>query len=286
MTLPTPLVETDWLADRLGRDELVVIDASWRMPGKGRARDDFDARHIAGAAFFDIDIVSDRGSDLPHMLPSPDAFAAAMSALGVSDSADIVVYDDLGIFSAARVWWTFRAMGRRNVSVLNGGLKLWLAEGRPVTGASTTRSPAAYHIPKRVGGVARAENVRRAMIERDSVILDARPSARFDGREGEPRAGLRSGHIPNSSSLPFGTLLSADGKMRPLAELAEILAAAGVDERPVIATCGSGVTAAVIVLALAALGRDDVSLYDGAFAEWGRIDNDPALFPVAGGAAA
>ena len=283
MTLPKPLVDTEWLAERLGSGGLVVVDGSWRMPGQGRAFDDYARRHIEGAVFFDIDAVADRLSDLPHMLPTPKAFAEAVGALGVSERSNVVVYDDQGIFSAARVWWTFRAMGHRNVAVLNGGLKVWCDDGRPVTATQTSRKPVTYRPSPRPEVVACADDVRRMSEDRSRAILDARPRARFEGRDPEPRPGLRSGHIPHSVSIPFGQLLTPEGRMRRPAELAEIFAEAGVDERPVIATCGSGVTAAVIVLALAVLGRDDVSLYDGAFAEWGRLANDATLFPVRGG---
>lgn len=285
MSLPRPLVETDWLAERLGGAGPVVVDASWRMPGRGRARDDYDARHIEGAVFFDIDAIADASSDLPHMLPSPEAFAQAMGALGVSERHDIVVYDDQGVFSSARVWWTLRSMGCRSVAVLDGGLKAWLDEGRPTTAAATVRHRTDFHAAPRAGAVATAHDVRGAIAGAGARVLDARPAGRFEGRDPEPRPGLRRGHIPGSASLPFSALLAPDGRLRGPAELAAALAAAGVDERPVIATCGSGVTAAVVVLALAVLGRDDVSLYDGAFAEWGRDVNDLALFPVSGGTA-
>lgn len=277
---PTPLVETEWLALRLGAPGLAIIDGSWRMPGKGRARDDFAARRIERAQFFDIDEIADRKTDLPHMLPSPESFAAAMRAMGVASDDAVVVYDDQGIFSAARVWWTFRAMGHRRVSVLNGGLKAWMAEGRPVGRTQTKPAASRYEAAPREGAVATSRDVAFASAEGARLILDARPRGRFEGRDPEPRPGLRQGRIPGSASLPFGETLAPDGRLLPRDELAARFAMAGLDGRPVIATCGSGVTAAVLVLALAALGREDAALYDGAFAEWGRLDNDPARFPV------
>lgn len=281
---PTPLVEPDWLEARLDAAELAVVDASWRLPGQGRARDDFDMRHIAGARFFDIDAVADATTGLPHMLPSPEAFAEAMSEMGVSDSDAVIVYDDKGIFSAARVWWTFRAMGHARVSVLNGGLKAWLDEGRPVVSTRIVPERGRYSAERRADAVASSRDVALASAEGARLILDARPRGRFDGADPEPRPGLRRGRIPDSASLPFSELLTADGRLLDRAALERRLAEAGLGARPVIATCGSGVTAAVIVLALAMLGREDVALYDGAFAEWGRAENDPAAFPVVGGA--
>ncbi|MBY0421030.1 MAG: 3-mercaptopyruvate sulfurtransferase [Parvularculaceae bacterium] len=283
--MPTPLVDVEWLAARLGRAGIAVVDASWRMPGGGRARDDYDKRHIDGAVFFDLDAISDAASPLPHMLPSPEDFSQAVGALGIAPTDAVVVYDDQGIFSAARVWWTFRAMGHRTVAVLDGGLKAWIAAGHPTVSGATHRPPTTYRAAAPLARVATADDVRAASRAKSAAILDARPTERFLGAAPEPRPGLRSGHIPTAASLPFGALLTPQGTMRRPAELAETLALAGLDERPVIATCGSGVTAAVIVLALAALGRDDVSLYDGAFAEWGQQTQDPALFPVARGEA-
>lgn len=283
MTLPTPLVDVDWLAPRLGRAGLVVVDASWRMPGAGRAHDDYDKRHIDGAVFFDLDAVADPSTPLPHMLPASDVFAAAVGALGISEKDAVVVYDDQGIFSAARVWWTFRAMGHAEVAVLDGGLRAWSAAGRATVSTPTRRPATTYRAATPLARVASAADMRAASRAKTAVILDARPTERFLGAAPEPRPGLRRGHIPNAASLPFGALLTTQGKMRSLAELAEALARAGLDERPAIATCGSGVTAAVIVLALSVLGRDDVALYDGSFAEWGQETNDPALFPVATG---
>lgn len=280
---PTPLVETDWLAPRLGAAGLALVDASWRLPGNGRARDDYDARRIEGAAFFDIDEIADRASELPHMLPAPHVFAAAMKAIGITNSDAVVVYDDQGIFSAARVWWTFRAMGHARVSVLNGGLKAWIAEGRRLIRTQSKSSTAGYVAQPRRGVIATSRDVAFASVEGSRLILDARSRGRFEGGDPEPRPGLRRGRIPGSASLPFGELLSPEGRMLSRDLLAVRFAQAGLDARPVITTCGSGVTAAVLVLALAVLGREDVALYDGAFAEWGRLDNDVTMFPVAQG---
>lgn len=280
---PSPLVETEWLGPRLGAPGLAVFDGSWRLPGGGRARDDYDARHIEGTHFFDIDAIADHATDLPHMLPAPEAFAAAMGELGVSEDAAVVVYDDKGLFSAARVWWTLRAMGHTRVSVLNGGLRAWDAEGRPVVSTRTQLRAATYRPSLYSGSVVGSRDVAFAAAEGSKLILDARPRGRFEGLDPEPRPSLRRGRIPASRSLPFAELIGPDGRMLERAALAARFAEAGLDDRPVITTCGSGITAAVLVLALAVLGREDVALYDGAFAEWGRIENNPARFPVIAG---
>lgn len=282
--LPVPIVETDWLAANLGASGLIVIDGSWRMPGAGFAREDYDRRHIPGAVFFDIDHIADRTSKLPHMLPSPVEFERFMSECGVGSHAQIVVYDDAGLFSAARVWWTFRAMGHEAVSVLNGGLPKWMAEGRAVDAEPVKRHPSTFCAAFRPELVRSAEAVRRSIETADALILDARPRGRFEGRDAEPRAGLRSGHMPGAACLPHSELV-ADGALKPVEELEAIFAAGGLaGDAPVIATCGSGVSAAVLALALDRLGRKGAAVYDGSWTEWGDAANDPALFPVATGA--
>ncbi len=282
--LPAPIVETDWLAAHLGASGLIVIDGSWRMPGAGFAREDYDRRHIPGAVFFDIDHIADKTTPLPHMLPSPAEFERAMSDCGIGSHAQIVVYDDAGLFSAARVWWTFRVMGHDAVSVLNGGLPKWRAEGRPVDANPVRRHASTFRAAFRPDLVRDAASMRRSIEGKDAHILDARPAGRFEGRDPEPRPGLRSGHMPGAANLPHGDLI-ADGVLKSVDELQAIFAARRLTAAaPVIATCGSGVSAAVVALALERLGRERYAVYDGSWTEWGDAGNDPALFPVASGA--
>lgn len=282
--LPTPLVSTDWLAAHLGEPDLVVIDASWRMPGGGDAHADYVKRHIAGAVFFPIDAIADRSTRLPHMLAAPEDFGRAVGALGVGDDCRIVVYDDQGLFSAARVWWNFLAMGHDAVAVLDGGLPKWIAEGRPLSDAAPQPAPRVFHARPRPELVADHRRVRDAL-SGAACIIDARPAGRFRGLEAEPRPGLRSGHMPGAINIPASDLLDPGGRLKPPGELRRLLDAAGAaDERPVIASCGSGITAAAPILALASLGRRPGAVYDGSWAEWGREDNDPDEFPVEAGA--
>ena len=278
--LPSPLVSTDWLAENLSA--VKIIDASWRMPGAGDAREDYDQRHIAGAVFFDIDDIADKTTDLPHMLPTPDRFAAAVGAMGISNDDTVIVYDDQGIFSAPRVWWTFRAMGHGPVSVLDGGLKKWLAEGRDLIGAAPVVQPANYVSSPASHLVRSADLIRSAIVsDCDAQIVDARSADRFLGQAPEPRAGLISGAMPGAKNTPFNLLISEDGTLKAPDALRNVFTAAGVDlGAPAIATCGSGVTAAVIALALESLGHKDWSLYDGSWAEWGKEENDRAAYPV------
>lgn len=280
---PYPLVSTDWLAGHLGEPGLKIVDASWRMPGNPPARGDHERRRIPGAVFFDLDAVADHASGLPHMLPSPADFAAAVGALGISGEHRVVVYDDAGIFSAPRVWWTFRAMGHDAVSVLDAGLPKWMREGQPVEAGAAAPRPLAYTGPRALALARSDDDVRAALATRSAIVLDARPAARFKGEAPEPRPGLRRGHMPGARNIPHGEMIAADGTLKPLPELHAIFAAAGVTtDADIITTCGSGVTAAVLALALEAIGVSKVGLYDGSFAEWGRETNDPARFPVAG----
>jgi thiosulfate/3-mercaptopyruvate sulfurtransferase len=280
---PTPVASVGWLADHLSAPGLVVFDASWRMPGAAPATGDYAARHIPGALHFDIDAIADRTSALPHMLPAPAEFAAAMSARGVVNDDCIVVYDDQGLFSAARVWWTFRAMGHDRVAVLEGGLPAWIEKGLPLCAATPQRGQTTYLAPASTRLVASHHDVRRTLETLAGVVIDARPAGRFEGRDPEPRPGLRAGHAPGSLSLPFSALIE-NGRLKPAKALRaqfERTAPRALDAGAhVIATCGSGVSAAIIALALAALGREDATIYDGAWAEWGRETNDLAQFPV------
>ncbi|MES2914987.1 MAG: 3-mercaptopyruvate sulfurtransferase [Pseudomonadota bacterium] len=272
---PRTLVSVDWLARHLRDPDLRVLDASWYLPAQNRdAKAEYAAAHIPGARFFDIDAISDRRSSLPHMAPPPEKFISRLRAMGVGDGHQVVVYDGAGIFSAARVWWTFRLMGKIDVAVLDGGFPKWRAESReiedmpPMIRDRHMTVSRQNHLVKDVTQVAHAAKLGEA------EILDARSAARFRGEVPEPRAGLRSGHIPGSKNIPFGEVLNPDGTMKAPAELKAVFAAAGVDlKKPAITTCGSGVTAAILSLALERIGHRNHSLYDGSWAEWGMYDD-------------
>lgn len=270
---PRTLVSTEWLARHLADPDLRVIDATWFLPGEGRdASAEYAAGHIPGARFFDIDRISDPGSDLPHMAPPPEVFISRLRAMGVGDGHQVVVYDRSGIRSAARVWWTFRLMGKVDVAVLDGGYDKWHTEGRPVEDMPPILRDRHMSAQRQAGLVRDVTQVAAASKLDSHVIVDARPAPRFRGEAAEPRPGLRSGHIPGARNLPHSDLLTPEGTMRPETELRAAFAAAGVDlSRPVITTCGSGVTAAVLALALERIGHRDWSLYDGSWAEWGAF---------------
>jgi thiosulfate/3-mercaptopyruvate sulfurtransferase len=271
------LVTTEWLAKHLGASDLRVVDGTWHMPQLGRnARAEFEAAHVPGAVFFDIDAVSDHGTSLPHMLPSAADFAAAVGALGIGSGDRVVVYDLRGVVSAARVWWTFRAFGHEAVAVLDGGLKKWRAEGRPVEDGTPTPAARAFDARRRPELVRDLDAMRANLTTRAAQVLDARSAGRFAGTEPEPRAGLRGGHIPGSLNLPYETLYAPDGTLKSPDALRGAVQAAGVDlTRPIVTTCGSGVTASVLALALHRLGRPDVAVYDGSWSEWGGRPDTP-----------
>lgn len=274
-----PLVTTAWLADNLDAPDLKVVDASWYFPQEQRdAQAEYAAAHIPGAVFFDIDDIADDTTDLPHMLPDAVKFSARVRRLGLGDGSRIVVYDQLGLRSAARVWWTFRVMGHQDVFVLDGGLPKWIAEGRRVE--DIPPPPRERHFTVRFdGGLVRGvDQVRKAIETGEAQIVDARPAARFSGEAPEPRAGLRGGHMPGAFSVPSSALLAPDGTVLGKDRLEALFTSAGVDlDRPIITSCGSGITAAMLALALARLGRWRAPVYDGSWAEWGGRDDTPVV---------
>lgn len=271
-------VSTAWLAEQLGAADLVVVDASWHMPATGRSgAKEFEEQHIPGAVFFDLDAISDHSTNLPHMLPTADSFAAAVGALGISDDARIVVYDSVGLFSAPRVWWTFKTYGARNVHILEGGLPRWRAEGRAVESGKATRPAARFIARLDTARVADIEQVARISTDHSAQILDARAAARFRGDEPEPRPGLRAGHIPGALNLPFNEVVE-NGQLAAPEKIKAALEQAGVDlARPVVTSCGSGVTASVLWLALESIGKPPQALYDGSWTEWGSSDKPIAI---------
>lgn len=277
------IVDTDWLADHLDAPDLLVFDASWHLPTAGRdPKAEYLKGHIPGALFFDIDDLSDEKSSLPHMLPSTVKFASRMKKMGVGDGVRVVVYDTVGLFSAPRAWWTFRTMGHEDVAVLNGGLKKWIGEGRPLEDGPPRRRPECHYTPRANASLVRdVDDVKKVVESNSTQIVDARPAARFAGTEPEPRPGLRCGHIPHARNVPSQSLINDDGTLKEPAELAKIFAAAGVDTAaPVMTTCGSGVTACILSLALAVLGQTNAPVYDGSWAEWGA----DASLPIETGA--
>ncbi len=272
---PKTLVSTDWLAAHLRDPDLRVLDASWYLPDAGRdPAAEYQAAHIPGARFFDIDEISDSRSELPHMAPPPEKFMSRLRKLGVGDGHQVVIYDGAGLFSAARVWWIFKLMGKRDVAVLDGGLPKWRAEGREVEDLPPVVRDRHMTVRRQAGMVRDVTQVARAAKLGDHEILDARSPERFEGRSPEPREGLRAGHIPGAKNVHYRTLMNEDGTMKGPDALREVFAAAGVDlSKPVITSCGSGVTAAIINLSLERIGKSDHALYDGSWAEWGMYED-------------
>ena len=274
---PKTLVSTEWLYAHLKDPDLRILDGSYYLPQMGRdPRTEYDAAHIPNARFFDIDDVADHGSDLPHMVPPVEKFMSRMRAMGVGDGHQVVVYDGMGLFSAARVWWLFKLMGQNNIAVLDGGLPKWQSEGRPVEDLPPVIRDRHMTVRRQNQMVKDVTQVSAASKLGDYEIIDARSPGRFRGEEPEPRAGLRLGHIPGSKNVCFKDLLNADQTMKNPVEIRQIFEAAGVDfNKPAITTCGSGVTAAVLSLGLERIGKTDHSLYDGSWSEWGMFPTVP-----------
>jgi thiosulfate/3-mercaptopyruvate sulfurtransferase len=268
------LVSTDWLAERLNDPSLIPVDGSYFLPTQKRdALAEYNSGHIPGAVFFDIEAVSDHSTDLPHMLPGPKQFGETVGALGIGDGDTVVVYDSTGLFSAARVWWTFRLFGAKSVYILDGGLPKWKAEGRPVENGETKRAAKTFTAEMNVGAVALLDDVCMALADGSVQVVDARSAERFAGRAPEPRPGLRSGHMPRAFNVPYDKLLD-NGRLGSREQVAAAFKSAGVDlDKPIITSCGSGVTAAILSFALESLGKAPKGLYDGSWAEWGaRLD--------------
>ena len=272
---PKTLVSTDWLDAHLKDPDLRVLDASWYLPDAGRdPRGEYLASHIPGARFFSIDEISDQRSVLPHMAPPPEKFISRMRAMGVGDGHQVVVYDTAGLFSAARVWWTFRLMGKTDIAVLDGGFPKWQAEGRAVEDMDPVVKDRHITVQRQAALVKDVTQVAHASKLAEAEIVDARSAARFKGDVAETRPGLRSGHIPGSKNVPYATLLNADGTMKDAPALRAIFEAAGVDlGKAVITSCGSGISAAILSLALERIGHRNHALYDGSWAEWGMYDD-------------
>ncbi|MBV9953685.1 MAG: 3-mercaptopyruvate sulfurtransferase [Pseudolabrys sp.] len=262
------LKSTDWLADNLGK--VVVVDGSYYLTTENRnAREEYQKAHIPGAVFFDINAIADDSTDLPHMLPGADQFGKQVGALGIAESDTIVVYDGKGLYSAPRVWWTFRIFGAKNVFILDGGLPKWKAENRKLEAGETKRSPKEFKAELDTGAVATTDDVRMALNNGDIQVVDARSAGRFAGTDAEPRKGLRSGHMPGARNVPFQDIIE-NGRLAGSAKIAAAFKKAGVDpNKPIITTCGSGVTAVILALGLDAIGAKPARIYDGSWTEWG-----------------
>lgn len=272
------LVSTQWLAERLNAPDIVILDASYYLPDAGRdARAEYDEQHIPGAIFFDIDEISDPASDLPHTMPPPEMFSSRMRKMGIGDGMRIVVYDGAGLFSAARAWWMFRTFGKTDVAILDGGFPKWLAEGHPVEDMPPPRRQERHFTARYSASSVRAKaEVASAISDGSAQIADARSPARFLAQEPEPRPGMRGGHMPGARNVHYKTLLNPDGTVKGTDQIASVFTEAGIDlGKPVITSCGSGVTAAILSLGLTLTGHAPHSLYDGSWAEWGSDPDTP-----------
>lgn len=272
---PKTLVSSDWLKKHIKDPNLRIIDASWHMPAsKRKAKAEYQAEHIPGARFFDIDEISNNASSLPHMAPSPEKFISKMRAMGIGDGHQVIVYDTIGLFSAARVWWLFKLMGKNDVAVLDGGLPRWKAEGGEISNLAPSIKDRHMTVSYQADLIKCVTQVAQASKLKKAEILDARAADRFSGQIAEPRAGLRSGHIPGAKNIPFQMLFNKDGTMKLPKDLYTIFQKAGVHlDMPIITSCGSGITAAIINLALERIGQRNHSLYDGSWVEWGMYDD-------------
>ena len=278
MTTNDPLVSTEWLASHMNDANVKLLDATFKLPGiLPLPKDDYLAAHIPGAVYFDVDAVSDHANPLPHMFPSAEQFGRDVGALGISNGDTVVIYDAGGWVAAPRAWWMFLSYGHRDVRILNGGLKKWRAEGRPVQAGEVTAKPATFKASYDARRVRSIEQMIANVASRAEQVIDARAADRYEGRGSEPRPGIRSGHIPGAVNLPYNNLFdAATGAMKPLDELKAAFAGAGVDTaRPIVTSCGSGVSAAVLTLALYRLGVENTALYDGSWSEWGKADGPP-----------
>ncbi|MBB3310624.1 thiosulfate/3-mercaptopyruvate sulfurtransferase [Rhizobium sp. BK196] len=272
------VVAADWLQAELGKPDLRVLDASFYLPAQKRDADaEYAAGHIPGAIRFDQDKIADHSTNLPHTIPSPDYFAAEVGKLGIGENDRIVVYDGIGMFASPRVWWLFRVMGAKNVFVLDGGLDGWKAEGRPLETEVPHYAPATFKTNYDASRVVHLEQMRDIVSSAALQIADARSAGRFAATEPEPRAGMRSGHMPGARSLPSGVFAN-QGRFKSLPELKQTIEDAGIDlSKPVVTSCGSGITAAIITLALESLGHTDNKLYDGSWSEWGSREDTPVV---------
>ena len=270
----TPFVSTEWLAANMNRTDVAVVDASWYLPTMNRdGKAEYAQRHIPKAVHFDIDSVKDASNPLPHMLPTAEAFSIAAGAMGLSEDMTIVVYDGAGLFAAPRVRWTLQVMGAKDVRILDGGLPKWLSEGRSVVAGTPTPEPRVFNATLDASAVASTSAIKKALAAKSAQVVDARPASRFRGETPEPRAGVASGHMPGSRNVPFDAVVK-DGHLLPPSAVRSAFLAAGVDiDKPVITSCGSGVSAAILSLAIESTGAKAQALYDGSWAEWGTRDD-------------